>query len=174
MANSVNKVIIIGNLGADPEVRSLGSGAQVASIRVACTERWKDQSGQKQEKTEWITCIGWRHHAELLQKYTRKGDRIYIEGKLQTRSWEDKNGGGKRYATEVMIREITFLSAPSEGGHQGGHSSHGSSYGGGYQSRGPVSSGDDLPDFGETTPLPPDPGNRAPDDDLPFNFDDLP
>lgn len=121
MAQSVNKSTLIGNLGRDPEIRTTPSGEMVANFSVACTESWKDKSGQKQEHTEWVNCVAWRGLADLVQKYLKKGDKVYIEGKLQTRSWEDKNGGGKRYATEVIVKELVFIGGKSEGGHGGGH-----------------------------------------------------
>lgn len=105
----LNEVRIMGHLGADPEVRTTPNGATTATFRVACTERWTDQSGQKQERTEWVTCVAWRKTAELAQMYLRKGSRAYVLGKLQTRTWEDKNGGGKRYATEVVIDRLLLL-----------------------------------------------------------------
>ena len=109
MAQSLNKVQIIGNLGSDPEIRSTPNGAKVANFRVACSESWKDQSGQRQERTEWVTCVAWKVTAEIVEKYVRKGSKLYVEGKLQTRSWEDKNGGGKRYATEVLVERVMML-----------------------------------------------------------------
>lgn len=123
MAGSLNKVMLIGNLGADPEVRNTPSGGQVANFRVACTESWTDQSGQRQERTEWVTVVAWRKQAEIAQKYLRKGSKVYVEGKLQTRSWEDKNGGGKRFATEVQCEQLTMLDPPPQRGgqQQGGY-----------------------------------------------------
>lgn len=109
MAGSVNKWIGIGNLGADPEIRSTPNGAQVATFRVACSETWKNQSGQRQERTEWVTVVAWRQQAEIAQKYLHKGSKVYVEGKLQTRTWEDKNAGGKRYATEVLCDRFMML-----------------------------------------------------------------
>jgi single-strand DNA-binding protein len=119
MAQSLNKVQIIGNLGADPEIRSTPNGAQVANFRIACAESWKDQSGQKQERTEWVTCVAWKVTAEIVEKYVRKGSKVYVEGKLQTRTWEDKNGGGKRYATEVLVERIMMLDGRRGGGDYG-------------------------------------------------------
>lgn len=118
MAGSLNKVLLIGNLGADPEVRSAPNGAQVATFRVACSESWKDQSGQRQERTEWVTVVAWRGLAEIAQKYLRKGSKVYVEGKLQTRTWEDKNVGGKRYATEVLCDRFMMLDG-KPGGQRG-------------------------------------------------------
>lgn len=125
MAGSLNKVMLIGNLGDDPEVRNTPSGGQVANFRVACTESWTDQSGQCQERTEWVTVVAWKKLAEVAQKYLRKGSKVYVEGKLQTRSWEDKNGGGKRFATEVQCDQLTMLDPPPQRGsqQQGGYDS---------------------------------------------------
>lgn len=109
MAHSINKVMLIGNLGSDPEIRATPNGAKVANFRVACTESWKDQSGQKQERTEWVTCVAWKVQADIAEKYLRKGSKLYVEGKLQTRQWEDKQGGGKRYATEVQVERFMML-----------------------------------------------------------------
>lgn len=108
MAGSLNKVMLIGNLGADPEVRMSGR-SMVASFRVACTETWKDDKGQRQERTEWVTCVCWNGIASFVQNYIGKGTKVYVEGKLQTRTWEDKNGGGKRYATEVLVAKLDPL-----------------------------------------------------------------
>lgn len=115
MAGSLNKVMLIGNLGSDPEVRSTPNGSQVATYRIACTEAWKDQSGQKHERTEWVTIVAWRQQAEIAQRFLRKGSKVYVEGKLQTRSWEDKNGGGKRYATEVLCDRFLMLDGKESG-----------------------------------------------------------
>lgn len=112
----LNEVRIMGHLGADPEVRTTPNGATAATFRVACTERWTDQSGQKQERTEWVTCVAWRKTAELAQMYLRKGSRAYVLGKLQTRTWEDKNGGGKRYATEVVVDRLLLLDRKDDQG----------------------------------------------------------
>lgn len=112
----INEVRIAGHLGADPEVRTTPNGATTATFRVACTERWTDQSGQKQERTEWVTCVAWRKTAELAQMYLRKGSRAYVLGKLQTRTWEDKNGGGKRYATEVVVDRLLLLDRKDDHG----------------------------------------------------------
>ncbi len=173
MAGSLNKVMLIGNLGADPEVRSTPNGAQVANFRVACTETWKDQSGAKQERTEWVTIVAWRQQAEIAAKYLRKGSKVYVEGKLQTRQWEDKNGGGKRYATEVLCDRFMMLDGRPGGGGDGGEGG-GSNYGGGGSSYSNPGSrggnarpaaggggGDEYPDFA------PSPSSGG-DDDLPF------
>lgn len=115
MAGSLNKVMLIGNLGADPDVRTTPNGAQVANFRVACTESWTDQSGQKQERTEWVTIVAWKKLSEIIQRFLRKGSKVYVEGKLQTRTWEDTNGG-KRYATEVLCEKLLMLDGRPQGG----------------------------------------------------------
>ncbi len=110
----INKVILVGNLGADPEIRYTQSGTAVATFSVATTERWKGQDGEMQENTEWHRIVAWSRLAEICGEYLRKGSRVYIEGKLQTRTWEDQ-GGNKRYTTEVVTREMKMLSArPSD------------------------------------------------------------
>lgn len=122
-----NLVILIGNLGDDPTVRYTQSGAPVASFRVATTERWKGQDGQMQEQTEWHNIVAWKRLAEICGEYLTKGSRVYIEGKLQTRKWEDQDGNA-RYTTEVVAREMKMLSARSEGGGgYGGVQGHGGS-----------------------------------------------
>jgi single-strand DNA-binding protein len=106
---SVNKVILIGNLGADPEIRFTPSGAQVANVNLATSESWTDKSGEHQERAEWHRIVLWRKLAEIAGQYLKKGSRVYIEGKLQTRSWEDQKGQ-KRYMTEVVANNIEMLS----------------------------------------------------------------
>src|SRR5512136_737819 len=116
---SVNKVILIGNLGADPELRYTPSGAAVANFNIATTERWKDKDGQPQERTEWHRIILWSRQAEIAKEYLRKGSSVYIEGRIQNRSYEDKDGI-KRYVTEIIGQRMQLLGsrtgAPSEGG----------------------------------------------------------
>ena len=105
---SINKAILIGNLGSDPELRSTPSGVQVANFSLATTESWTDTSGERQERTEWHRVVIWRRLAEVAGQYLKKGSKIYIEGKLQTRSWEDQNGQ-KRYTTEVVANSMEML-----------------------------------------------------------------
>jgi len=116
---SVNKAILIGNLGADPELRYTPSGAAVANFNIATTERWKDKDGQPQERTEWHRIILWSRQAEIAKEYLRKGSSVYIEGRIQNRSYEDKDGI-KRYVTEIIGQRMQLLGArtgaPSEGG----------------------------------------------------------
>ncbi|MGK5092294.1 single-stranded DNA-binding protein [Deltaproteobacteria bacterium TL4] len=105
---SLNKVMLIGNLGKDPEIRYTQSGNAVANFSIATTDIWKDKQGQRQEKTEWHTVVAWDRLADLAQSYLKKGKQVYIEGSLQTRSWEDQQGQ-KRYTTEIIAKTIQFL-----------------------------------------------------------------
>ena len=105
---SVNKVILIGNLGSDPELRFTPSGVQVANFSLATSESWTDKAGERQERAEWHRIVLWRRLAEVAGQYLKKGSKIYIEGKLQTRSWEDQNGQ-KRYTTEVVANSMEML-----------------------------------------------------------------
>jgi len=111
---SVNKVILIGNLGQDPEKRYTGSGAAVTSFSLATTNRWKDKSGQNQEQTEWHRVVVWGQQAESCAQYLAKGRPVYVEGRLQTRQWDDKSGN-KRYTTEVVAQRVQFLGSPTGG-----------------------------------------------------------
>ena len=112
MAGSVNKVILIGNLGKDPEVRHLENGATVANFPIATSESYNDRNtGERREITDWHDIVVWRGLAEVVEKYVRKGTKIYVEGKLKKRSWQDKEGN-TRYSTEVVADELTILSRP--------------------------------------------------------------
>ena len=114
MAGSVNKVILIGNLGKDPEVRHLENGASVANFSIATSENYKDRkTGEKVSQTEWHNIVVWRGLAEIAEKYLKKGDKIYIEGKLKTRNWMDQEGKN-RYTTEVIADNMTMLGKLSE------------------------------------------------------------
>jgi len=110
MARGVNKVIVIGNLGSDPEMRYTASGAGVCELRVATNESWTDKNGQRQERTEWHRIVVWGKRAEVCSKYLAKGRQVYVEGRLQTRSWDDKDGN-KRYTTEIVANDVQFLSS---------------------------------------------------------------
>ena len=118
MSKGVNKVIIIGNLGQDPETRSLPSGGAAANITVATSESWKDkQTGQAQERTEWHRVVFFNRLAEIVGQYLKKGSKVYIEGSLRTRKWQDKTTGSDRYSTEVVANNMQMLdSKPDEGG----------------------------------------------------------
>ena len=114
MASSVNKVILIGNLGKDPEVRHLESGVGVANFSIATSETYKDRnSGERVSQTEWHNVVLWRGLADIAEKYLKKGDKIYVEGKLRTRSWQDQQGNN-RYTTEVIADNMTMLGKVSE------------------------------------------------------------
>lgn len=126
MARGVNKVILIGNLGADPELRYTGSGTAVCNMRVATTETYKDRDGNTVENTEWHNVVAWSRLAEICGEYLKKGSQVYFEGQLQTRQWEDKDGN-TRYTTEIKVREMTLLGGRGEGG-----GAHGG-YDGGYE-----------------------------------------
>ncbi len=110
---SINKVILIGNLGADPEVRYTPSGAAVTSFNIATNESWTNKEGKKEERTEWHKIVAWNKLAELCGEYLSKGRPVYVEGRLQTREWNDKEGI-KRYTTEIVAQTIQFLGSPGE------------------------------------------------------------
>ena len=157
----VNKVILIGNLGRDPEVRNTPSGQTVASFSVATSRRWKDRDGNRQEQTEWHNVVCWGRQAEIAGQYLTKGKQVFVEGRLQTRSWEDRQSGDKRYRTEIICENFQMLGQRGEGGGGGGGYSGGG--GGGYSGGGGGGggySGPDEPDFG-------DQGGPT-DDDIPF------
>jgi single-strand DNA-binding protein len=117
MARGVNKVILVGNLGKDPEVRYMPSGNAVANVTLATTDSWKDkQSGEKQERTEWHNIVFYSRLAEIAGEYLKKGSQVYVEGRLQTRKWQDKNGND-RYTTEIIANEMQMLG--SRGGSAG-------------------------------------------------------
>lgn len=120
MSSGVNRVILVGNLGADPEVRFTQGGQSVANFRLAVSESWVDKQGERKERTEWVPVVAWGKQAEHCGEYLKKGRQCYVEGKLQTREWE--KDGVKRYTTEVVASSVTFL---------------GSGAGGGSRSRGP-------------------------------------
>lgn len=164
---SVNKVILIGNLGAKPELKFLPSGQAVCEMRIATTDVYTDKSQQRQEKTEWHRIVVWGKTAENCAQYLDKGRQIYVEGRLQTRSWDDKNTGEKRYMTEVVANQVTFLGGGARdgggaregggerptysrgGGGGGGAPSHGGGGhgggGGGHDDYGPPPGDDDVP-----------------------------
>jgi single-strand DNA-binding protein len=136
MAGSVNKVILIGNLGADPEVRTMGSGGKVVNMRIATSENWTDkQSGERREKTEWHTVVIFNENlGSVAERFLKKGSKVYVEGQLQTRKWQDQSGND-RYSTEVVLQrfrgELTLLDSRDGGGGGGDYGSSGGGYGGG-------------------------------------------
>jgi single-strand DNA-binding protein len=135
MAKSVNKVILVGNLGKDPEVKFTPSGVPVAKFSLATNERFKDKGGEWQDRTEWHNIVAWQRLAEIIGEYVKKGSKIYIEGRLQTSSWEDKQSGEKKYRTEVVASDLVLLGGRGEGGGGGGDfEGRSSSRGGGASS----------------------------------------
>jgi len=126
MAGSVNKVILVGNLGADPEVRHLNSGDPVVNLRIATSESWKGKDGEKQERTTWHQVVIFNEHiAKVAENYLKKGSKIYLEGQLQTRKWQDQSGND-RYSTEIVLQryqgELTMIGGKREGDSQSGQS----------------------------------------------------
>ena len=122
MAKSVNKVILIGNLGKDPEVKYTPSGTPVAKFSLATNERFKDKAGEWQDRTEWHNIVAWQRLAEIVGEYVKKGQKVYIEGRIQTRSWDDKDGQ-KKYMTEIIANDLVLLGGRGESGdHEGGGS----------------------------------------------------
>ena len=158
MAKGVNKVLLLGNVGKDPEIRATAGGTQVASFTLATADRAKDAQGNWADKTEWHNLVAFNRTAEIVRDYVKKGTQIYVEGKIQTRSWDDKESGQKKYRTEILVNELTLL---GKGGGEG--ASSGSSSGGGYSKsntatydqRTPAS----QPDYADT---------GITDDDIPF------
>ena len=165
MARSVNKVILIGNLGQDPELRYTGSGTAVCNLRLATNESYKDSNGELVEKTEWHSIVAWARLAEICGEYLKKGSQVYFEGSLQTRQWEDKDGQ-TRYTTEVKAREMMMLDSKGGGGSydsSGDFDQSRRSSGGGYSQARPSGAQ-------QRQPQPAGGGNDpfGPDDDLPF------
>lgn len=154
MAGSVNKVILIGNLGRDPEVRSFQNGGKVCNLRIATSETWKDRNtGERREKTEWHSVAIFQEGlVRIAEQYLKKGSKVYIEGQLQTRKWQDQQGND-RYSTEVRARDMTMLDGAS-GGNQGGGSGWGGSQGssGGNWNAG-TTGGTALPDLDDDIPF---------------------
>ena len=160
-AGGVNKVILIGNLGADPELRYTPNGQAVCDVRLATNESWTDKNGQKQERTEWHRIVFWGKPAEIVKQYMSKGQRMYIEGRLQTRSWDDKEGN-KRYSTEIVANDFMFLSSRDGASREGGYEARGGAgRGGNGQSFRPPSDSAPPDDFASG-------GGAGPDDDIPF------
>ena len=116
---SVNKVILVGNLGADPELRYTNTGTAVANFRIATNDTWTDKNGEKQERTEWHAIVAWGKLGEICGKYLKKGRPVYVEGRLQTRQWEDQQGN-KRFTTEVVAQTMQMLGRPGEGAGESG------------------------------------------------------
>jgi single-strand DNA-binding protein len=127
MAKSVNKVILLGNVGKDPEIRSTPNGVMVANFTLATSDRFQDAGGNWQDRTEWHTLVAFKRTAEIIRDYVKKGSKLYIEGKLQTRSWDDKETGVKKYRTEIIVNDLSLLSGRDEGSGGGGYTRQASS-----------------------------------------------
>ena len=154
MAKGVNKVFLLGNVGKDPEIRSTAGGMTVASFSLATADRAKDAQGNWADKTEWHNLVCFQRTAEVVRDYVKKGSQIFVEGKIQTRSWDDKTSGEKKYKTEILVNELTLV-----GGKAGGSETGGSSYSKpaatSYDQRTPAT----TPDYGDS---------GITDDDIPF------
>lgn len=171
MANEgLNKVMLIGNLGSDPEFKVTQGGQAVLKIRLATTERYANKSGERQERTEWHTVTLWGNRAEPLSKILHKGRSIYVEGRLQTRSWDDKETGKKRYATDINASQILLLGGGRGQGGGGGGDDGGGDWGGGGGGGGRGGRGGGPSGGGGGAP--PSGGDDAPPDD--FGDDDIP
>jgi len=127
MSKSVNKTILLGNVGKDPEIKSTTGGILVASFTLATADRYKDKQGEWQEQTEWHNLVAYARGAEIIRDYVKKGSKLYVEGKIKTRSWEDKDSGKKVYRTEIIVADISLLSS-SEGNGKGSGDSRRSSH----------------------------------------------
>jgi len=148
MAKGVNKVFLLGRLGKDPEMRATQGGMTIASFTLATSDRQKDAQGNWQDKTEWHNLVAFQRTAEIVRDYCKKGSQVFVEGKIQTRSWDDKESGQKKYRTEILVNELSLLD--SKGSGEGGGYSRASS------NSAPSSSGPEYADQGIT------------DDDIPF------
>ena len=165
MAKSVNKVILLGNVGKDPEIRSTQGGTIVATFSIATTDRQKDPQGNWQDKTEWHNLVAFQRTAEIAGEYLKKGRTVYIEGSLRTNSWDDKESGQKKYRTEIIVNDLVLLGGGQrEGGESGGggggysrSSGKSSGGGGGYDQRVP-----------ENEPASTSSGPEITDEDIPF------
>ena len=157
MAKSVNRVFLLGNVGKDPEIRATGGGTTVATFSIVTTERSKDPQGNWQDRTEWHTLVAFKRTAEIVRDYVKKGSKLYIEGKLQTRSWDDKESGQKRYKTEVVVFDLSLLSGREEGSGGYSRSSGSSSSAANFDQRPPAGGPDEYAQQAEIS-----------DDDIPF------
>lgn len=151
---SLNRVQLIGNLGKDPEVKYTPQGTPFAKLTIATNYRYKDKNEQWQDQTEWHNVVLWQRLAEIAGEYLKKGSKVYVEGRLQTRSWEDKQSGQKKYMTEIVANDLILLGARGEGESAGGYSRAASSGDSGFDQRAPE----------------PEPAGASPisDDDIPF------
>jgi single-strand DNA-binding protein len=158
MAKSVNKVILLGNVGKDPEIRSTPGGAIVANLSLATSDRFQDAQGNWQDRTEWHNLVAFKRTAEIIRDYVKKGAKLYVEGRIQTRSWDDKETGAKKYKTEIIVFDLSLLSGREDGGSGQGGYSRGSSSNTNYDQRpAPAAGGDEYAQSAEIS-----------DDDIPF------
>lgn len=146
----INKVILVGNVGRDPEMQSTPSGQSVAKFSVATSRKWKSRDGERKEETQWHNCVAWGRTAEVIAQYVTKGKQLYVEGRMQTNSWEDRETGKKQYRTEVIVENFQFLGGKSDGSQQrqssgGGGGGTQSSFGGGRSSNTSNFDNDDVP-----------------------------
>ena len=157
MAKGVNKVLLLGNVGKDPEIRSTAGGTTIASFSLATADRAKDAQGNWVDKPDWHNLVCFDKLAETAKNYVKKGSQLFVEGKITNRSWDDKETGQKRYRTEIIVNDFTFVGGgkPSEGGGSGGGSSKSNT--GGFDQRTPASAS--QPDYADT---------GITDDDIPF------
>jgi len=173
MAGSVNKVILVGNLGRDPEIRSTNDGTRIANLALATSENWRDRnSGERKERTEWHRVVIFNERlVEVVEKYVKKGSKLYIEGALQTRKWTD-NQGQERYSTEVVLQrfrgELTMLDGARGGGAMEGGADYDDSYAGGTGSSGGYSGGGSSGGFGGGGSRSRTPVSADIDDEIPF------
>ena len=165
MAKGVNKVFLLGNVGKDPEIRATAGGMSVASFTLATAERTKGQDGQWTDKTEWHNIVAFQRTAEIVRDYVKKGSQVLVEGRIASRSWDDKESGQKKYRTEILVNELTLLGGKGGGG-EGGGESRGS---GGY-AKSNSTSYDQAPQNSQRQPAgAPDYGDTGiTDDDIPF------
>jgi single-strand DNA-binding protein len=157
MAKSVNKVILLGNVGKDPEIKVLPSGQPVANFSIATSERYKDQQGNWQDRTEWHNMTAYGKLAEIVRDYVKKGNKLYAEGRLTTRSWDDKESGKKVYRTEIVVGDISLLSGRGEDGGQAGGGQRSNTAGFDQRTSSTSGGGDEYAQSTEIT-----------DDDIPF------
>jgi single-strand DNA-binding protein len=161
MAKGVNKVFLLGNLGKDPEIRTTPNGMTVASFSLATAERAKGADGQWTDKTEWHNLVCFQRTAEIVRDYVKKGSQVFVEGKIQTRSWDDKTSGEKKYRTEILVNELTLLGGRGEGGS-------GSSASGGYSRSSSASPSTTSYSGGGSASTPDYADQQITDDDIPF------
>ena len=157
MAKGVNKVFLLGNVGKDPEIRTTPNGMTVASFSLATAERAKGADGQWTDKTEWHNLVCFQRTAEIVRDYVKKGSQLFVEGKIQTRSWDDKTSGEKKYRTEILVNELSLLGGRGEGGASAGS--------GGYSRS---SSSSSSPSYAGASSAPDYGDQQITDDDIPF------